>query len=122
MTDLALPIDPTSCGFVRDAYVGAMRAVAENAIAIIEEKLVKQEYLQDTSWRWVNDDDRVEIRFDVAQLLNAGRDPEEPYVQTHTLIYGYMETHFLNKGFGTHYNKVHDTFFLTFGKITKELV
>ena len=118
---LAVAVDPTSCDFVRNAYVGAMRTVADRAIELIEEKLIQQDYLSDNAWRCVNEESRVELRFNVSELLNAGRTTEDPYTHLHILIYQYMETHFLAKGFGTHYNKVHDTFYLTFGKITKEL-
>lgn len=121
MTEQVIAVDPTSCDYVRNAYVSAMRSVADKAIALIEEQLVKQTYLEDNTWRCVGDDQRVELRFDISRMLNDDRDPEVPCIYTHALIYQYMEIHFLGKGFGTHYNKVHDTFHLTLSKITKEL-
>jgi hypothetical protein len=121
VTEQVIAVDQTSCAFVHNAYASAMRAVADKAIALIEEQLVSQKYLNDNAWRYIDSDGRVELDFSISDMLNTDRNPEDQYVHTHSLIYQYMETHFLAKGFGTHYNKVHDTFTLTFGKITKEL-
>jgi hypothetical protein len=115
-------VSKTDCQYVAKRYLEAMREVGDAAIALIEAELERECYLEFGGWGGIDGDGRVELRFDLTRMLNPEAAEETPYRHMHKLIYQYVEDHFHQKGFGTYYTENLGLFYLTFGKITKELV
>jgi hypothetical protein len=115
-------VSKTDCQYVSQRYLAAMREVGDAAIALIEAELERECYIEFGSWGNIDSEGRVELRFDLTRMLNPEAAEETPYRHMHKLIYQYVECHFLQKGYGTHFTENMGLFYLTFGKITKDLV
>lgn len=118
-------MEQLTAGFVRGEYVSRMQELATSLIEKINIQLTEKRYLNDPAWDNLNSDNKIELTFNLDDMLVQGYTEEQmnrgDYPRPHKLIFEYIEKYYNKLGWGTSYNTVHSQFSLYVGPIKGDL-